>query len=65
MINLLKQVLNTTVLTNLSEHKNIFLNICIHHIFTHSSIDGHLGRFCILAVVHNAGMNRGAYIFSH
>ena len=34
--------------------------LCTHHIFfIHSSIDGHLGRFCILTVVNDATGNTG------
>ena len=31
--------------------------IYIYHIFIHSSVDGHMGYFQILAIVNNAAMN--------
>ena len=31
--------------------------MCMHHIFIHSSVDGHLGYFCILTVVNSATVN--------
>ena len=31
--------------------------MCMHHIFIHSSVDGHLSYFCILTVVNSATVN--------
>ena len=36
--------------------------LCMHHIFIHSSADGHLGCFCVLAVINIAAMNIGVHV---
>ena len=33
-------------------------------IFTHSSVNGHLGCFCVLAVANSAAMNIGVHVSS-
>ena len=37
--------------------------ICTISSLIYSSIDGHLGRFHVLATVNNATMNRGMHVF--
>ena len=37
--------------------------VCMHHIFfIHSSVDGHLCRFHVLAAVNSAAMNTGVHV---
>ena len=33
-----------------------------HHFFTHSSVDGHLGGFHVLAIVNSAAVNNGIHV---
>ena len=33
-----------------------------HNVFIHSSVDGHPGCFCVLAVVNSASVNNGIHM---
>ena len=37
--------------------------VCVHIFFMHSSVDGHLGYFHVLAIVNSAAMNIGMHVF--
>ena len=34
----------------------------MYHIFVHSSVSGHLGSFCVLAIVNCAAVNTGMHV---
>ena len=52
--------------------KPVYLSVCVcvcvcmysHIFFLHSSVDGHLGCFCVLAIVKSAAMNIRCMYFS-
>jgi len=39
-----------------------YSTIYMYHIFNHSSVDGYLGYFHVLAIVNSAAMNTGVHI---
>ena len=36
--------------------------ICVYHLFTHSSVDGHLGCFHVLAILSSAAVNIAVHV---
>ena len=42
--------------------KSIFI-VYIYHILVHSSVKGHLGCFCVSAIVNSTAMNIGVHIY--
>ena len=44
-------------------NNNSYIWYINHIIFLHSSVDGHLGCFCILNIVNKAAISVGVYIF--
>ena len=36
--------------------------VCVYHIFIHSSVDGYLGCFHVLAIINSAGVNIGVHV---
>ena len=53
----------TNIHTHTHTHTHIYIHTHTPHIFfIHSSLDGHLGCFCILTILSNAALNIGIHI---
>lgn len=53
---------NIPCMCNISIYRCVYTYTCTHSLFIHSPVDGHLGRFCLLATVGNTAENTGIQV---
>ena len=56
-------LLHFLLMTNIPLYIYIYIYIYIHHIFfIHSSVDGRIGYFHVLAIINSAAMHVGMHV---